>query len=113
MLDHNDFKALREMFGVMLQENNVVFRAELRDEMHDMIVASEKSIVNKLRDEMRGMIFASEESIVRQVRDEMHSLVRASEHRVISQVTNFIALSIVPQIDDHDTRITRLEQKTV
>lgn len=90
MLNKNDITLLREMFSSMLEKNNIV-----------------------LRNEMRGMIFASEESIVRQVRDEMHSLVRASEHRVISQVTNFIALSIVPQIDDHDTRITRLEQKTV
>lgn len=70
MLDQNDFKALREMFGEMLRENKL-----------------------DLRDEMRAMI-------------------RASEHRVIGEITEFIANAILPQIDDHDVRIARLEQNT-
>lgn len=49
----------------------------------------------------------------REMRDEMHAIVRASERRVIGEITDFIAQSLLPQIDDHDVRISRLEQRLV
>lgn len=73
MLDQNDFKALREMFGEMLHGELSDFRIEMRDEMRAMI--------------------------------------RASEHRIIGEITDFIASAILPQIDDHDVRIARLEKR--
>lgn len=48
----------------------------------------------------------------REILDETRALIRASEHRVIGEITDFIAHAILPQIDDHDVRIARLEQKT-
>ncbi len=95
MLEKNDFKALREMFEIMLRENNEVNNAVLRRE---------------LRQEMRGMITENNEILRRDIRDEVHSLIRASEHRVISEITDFIASALLPQIDDHDVKISRLER---
>lgn len=60
---------------------------------------------------LQGMFDAHGQMLKREIRDEVHSLIRASEHRIIGEITDFIASSIVPQIDDHDVRITRLEQK--
>ena len=57
------------------------------------------------------MFDAHGQMLKREIRDEVHSLIRASEHRIIGEITEFIANSIIPQIDDHDARITRLEQK--
>ncbi|MEK9155596.1 MAG: hypothetical protein AAB839_03015 [Patescibacteria group bacterium] len=45
----------------------------------------------------------------RDIRDEMHALIAASERRVIGEITEFIASSLLPQIDDHDRRIVRIE----
>ena len=94
MLDKKDIQILREMF----RENNETNNAVLRRELHQ---------------EMRGMITENNEILRRDIRDEMHSLIRASEHRVISEITDFISSALLPQIDDHDVRITRLEQKTI
>ncbi len=92
MLDKNDIQILREMFRENNETNNSALRRELRDEMQTMIVTSERSII-------------------RQIRDETHALIRASEHRIIGEITEFIANAILPQIDHHDVRITRLEKK--
>ncbi len=45
------------------------------------------------------------------IRDEMHAMIRASEHRIIGEITDFIANAILPQIDDHEVRIGRLEKR--
>ncbi len=61
---------------------------------------------------LREMFRENNSIFGRELRDEMRALIRASEHRVIGEITDFIANAILPQIDDHEVRITRLEKKT-
>ncbi len=61
---------------------------------------------------LRQMLTENNAILKREIRDEMHSLLRGTERRVIEEVTDFIAENIVPQLDDHETRLTRLERKT-
>lgn len=37
----------------------------------------------------------------------------ASEQRIIAEIGNFIHEDIIPQIDDHENRITSLEKSTL
>ena len=60
---------------------------------------------------LQGMFEEHGKMLQREIRDEVHSLLRASEHRIIGEITEFIADAIISQIDDHKTRMTRLEEK--
>ncbi len=65
------------------------FKVEMRDEMH--------SVVN-------GAVSASEKRLTKliyDVRDE-----------ILDGVSDIIGNEIVPQLDDHETRLIRLERKT-
>ncbi len=47
----------------------------------------------------------------REIRDEVQALLTMTEKRIISEVTEFIGNQIVPQIDDHESRLVCLERK--
>ena len=93
MLDTKDFQLLEKMFGKMLQENNEVFGRQLKREMRDEI----HFVVN-------GAVSASEKRLTKlmyDVRDE-----------ILDGVSDIVGNEIVPQLDDHETRLIRLERKT-
>ncbi len=69
----------------------------------------EKMLGKMLRD--NNDVFGRQ--LKREIRDEVQALLTMTEKRIISEVTEFIGDSIVPQIDDHETRLVRLERKTV
>ncbi|MEK7632837.1 MAG: hypothetical protein AAB473_03525 [Patescibacteria group bacterium] len=86
MLSKNDIQVLRDMF----RENNATFKLEMREEMLDLIVASEKRIIA-----------------------DVVGRIAVAEERIIGEVTDFIGSSILPQIDEHNMRIGRLERHTM
>lgn len=86
MLSKNDIQVLRDMF----RENNATFKLEMREEMLDLIAASEKRII----------------SVV-------DKRIANAETRIIDEVTDFIGSSILPQIDEHNMRLSRLERHTM
>ncbi len=88
MLDTSDIQILKQMFGEMLHGELDDFKVEVRDEIRSCISGSEARMMRemgKIRDEMREM----KEDIVETISE-----------------------GILPQIDDHETRLVRLEQKT-
>ncbi len=59
------------------------------------------------RDEIRSCIAGSEARMMREmgkIRDEMHEMK--------NDIIETISEGILPQIDDHETRLVRLERKT-
>ena len=86
MLDKNDIQILRDMF----HENNSVLQRETRD----LIAASEKRIIADLT-------------------GRIDSRIAIAEKRIIEEVSDFIGSSIIPQIDEHSMRISRLERHTM
>ncbi len=60
-----------------------------------------------LREEMRSLLVIQK----CEIRDEVRGLLRATEHKIISEITEFIGGDIVPQIDDLEGRVFRLEQR--
>lgn len=86
MLDKNDITLLEKMF------KNVV--------TGDMLARALRQ---------NNEIFGRQ--LKREIRDEVQALLTMTEKRIIFEVTEFIGDSIVPQIDDHETRLIRLERK--
>ncbi len=72
-----------------------------------------KNDIQVLRDMFRenNEIFGSQ--LKREIREEVRDLIVASERRIIGEVTDFIGSSILPQVDEHNMRISRLERHTM
>lgn len=88
MLDKNDIKLLEKMFKNVVTGN---------------------MLTKALRD--NNEVFGRQ--LKREIRDEVQALLTMTEKRIISEVTEFIGDSIVPQIDDHETRLIRLKHQSV
>ncbi len=48
---------------------------------------------------------------IKDARDLLMQEIKASEVRTIMAVGQMLDVSVIPQIDDHDLRITKLEEK--
>ena len=48
-----------------------------------------------------------------EIRDEMRALLRIQKKEIIADLTDFMSEQILPQIDDHESRLIRLEQHAV
>ena len=94
MLSKNDIQVLRDMF----RENNEIFGSQLKRE---------------IREETRDLIAASEKRIIADLAGRIDSRIAIAEERIIGEVTDFIGSSILPQIDEHNMRISRLERHTM
>lgn len=94
MLSKNDMSALRGLMREaiidtvpgMIESNNHILKREIRDEVHSLIKASEVGILRRM--------------------DAMHNGLRTE---ILDGVAEIIGERIVPQIDDLDRRVTRLE----
>ncbi len=47
----------------------------------------------------------------REIRDEMQALLRIQKGEIIADLTDFMSEQILPQIDDHESRLVRLEHR--
>lgn len=125
MFDKQEVQFLEKMFAKVVTETtkNMVTKDEFAKAM--------KNVVTK--DVLRGEL----DDVKVEMRDEIHSCIAASEHRMMKRmdqiidsakedlvtrmddmkeeildgVSDIIGDRIVPQIDDHDIRITRLERR--
>lgn len=119
MFDKQEVQFLEKMFTKVVKETTKDMVTK------DMFEKAMKDVVTK--DVLRGEL----DDVKREIRDEMHSVVNgavaASERRmmkgmdqiaentkeeILDGVADIIGDRILPQIDDHDVRITRLKHQT-
>lgn len=63
----------------------------------------------EMRDEMRACISGSEHRIMK----ETKTLIRELKEEILDGVSDIVGNEILPQIDDHEARLVRLEHRTV
>ncbi len=56
MLNKEDVRVLRGMFGEVLGANNHVLKREIRDEMRALLVVTEKKIISEVTEFIGGQI---------------------------------------------------------
>ncbi len=73
IMDTTVSKSLKVTLKVALEENNRVFKQELRKEW---------------RNDFRDILSQNNADLKREIRDEMHSLISASEYRTTARIDN-------------------------
>ena len=73
MMDTTVSKSLKVTLKVALEENNRVFKQELRKEW---------------RNDFRDILSQNNADLKREIRDEMHSLISSSEYRTTARIDN-------------------------
>ncbi len=73
MMDTTVSRSLKVILKVALEENNRVFKQELRKEW---------------RNDFRDILSQNNADLKREIRDEMHSLISASEYRTTARIDN-------------------------
>ena len=86
MLSKNDLNELRGIMREVVEENNGVLKREIRDEVHSLIKASEAGLIRRMDEKM----------------DQMKT-------EILDGVDDIVGGSLLPQIDDLDRRVIRLE----
>ena len=96
-----------EILDARFKANNIELKTELKTELKsefkEMIVQTVKDEGKLIVDQMRSEIVASE--------NRQDKKAEAMEKRIIESVSDAIGNGVVPQIEEHETRIVKLEQK--
>ncbi len=102
MFDKQEVQFLEKMFAKVVTKDmfeqamkNVVTKDVLRGELDDVKV--------EMRDEIHSCIAASEHRMMKRM--------DAMEERILDGVADIISDRILPQLDDHDVRLIRLERR--
>ncbi len=89
------------------------FFGTFRDFKNDIMQAMDdrfRIFADIMRSETRAIVKQEVRPIVR---EEVGLAVSRAKQEIISEITEFIGESVVPQLDDHDKRITHLETQYV
>ncbi|MFA5947109.1 MAG: hypothetical protein WC813_03730 [Patescibacteria group bacterium] len=93
-----------EILDARFKQNKEEIKSELKHDFKELIVEAVHEEGKLIVDQMRSEIHASE--------NRQDAKAEAMEKRIIENVSNLVDIGIIPQIEEHETRIVKLEQKT-
>ncbi len=107
-LMQKEFSPLRKGV-VLMQKDFAVVRNEFSSLKGDVLQAMDdkfRIFTDIMRSETRAII-------KQEVRPIVKEEIAQAKKEIIAEITDFIGESIVPQLDDHDKRVTHLEAQYV
>jgi hypothetical protein len=98
MLSKADIQVLERMF----EKNNATIRTDMQGMFVKNNALLKGELKREIRDEMHSLIKASEAGLIRRM-DDM-------ETRLLDSMSSMVGDTLVPQLDDHEHRLVRLER---
>lgn len=92
-----------EILDARFKQNKDEIKSELRHDFKELIVEAVHEEGKLIVDQLRSEILASE--------NRQDAKAEATEKRIIENVSDAIGNGVVPQIEEYETRIVKLEQK--
>lgn len=117
MFDKQEVQFLEKMFAKVVTKD--MFEKAMKDVVTKDVLRGELDDVKReIRDEMHsvvnGAVAASERRMMKRMDDTKDELLQRMDdmyEEILDGVSEIIGDRILPQIDDHDVRITRLERR--